>query len=172
VALLVCAIRRTDERAREDRPEAKRFALLAEPAELVAVLGVLVASFLVLVGSAGAVRTVRWHTGARPCGDQVRTGPDPDCSERLSLTVQGDIRYTLKRPYRDGTTHVIFEPLTFISRLAALDPKPRVNLSRYRGVLAPNSSLRAQVTPAERGLPAGIGTAVLAPITRKTPNRR
>jgi hypothetical protein len=42
---------------------------------------------------------------------------------------------------------VIFEPLDFISRLAALVPKPRVNLTRFHGVFAPNSSLRAQVTP-------------------------
>ena len=28
----------------------------------------------------------------------------------------------LKTPYRDGTTHVIFEPLDFIARLAALIP--------------------------------------------------
>jgi hypothetical protein len=26
----------------------------------------------------------------------------------------------LKTPYRDGTTHVIFEPLDFIARLATL----------------------------------------------------
>ena len=35
----------------------------------------------------------------------------------------------LKTPYRDGTTHVIFEPLDFIARLAALVPKRRVNLT-------------------------------------------
>jgi hypothetical protein len=31
--------------------------------------------------------------------------------------------------------------------MAALVPKPRVNLTRFHGVFAPNSSLRAQVTP-------------------------
>jgi len=45
--------------------------------------------------------------------------------QRLSLTAQGKVRYQLKTPYRDGTTHVIFEPLDFIARLAALVPKPR-----------------------------------------------
>ena len=30
---------------------------------------------------------------------------------------------------RDGTTHVIFEPLDFLARLLALVPKPRVNLT-------------------------------------------
>ena len=57
----------------------------------------------------------------------------------------------LKTPYRDGTTHVIFEPLDFIARLAALVPKPRVNLTRFHGVFAPNSKHRARVTPARRG---------------------
>ncbi len=40
----------------------------------------------------------------------------------------GDVRYELKTPYRDGTTHVIFEPLDFIARLVALVAKPRFNL--------------------------------------------
>ena len=71
--------------------------------------------------------------------------------KRLSLTPNGNVRYQLKTPYRDGTTHVIFEPLDFIARLAALVPKPRVNLTRFHGVFAPNSQHRVQVTPAKRG---------------------
>jgi len=43
---------------------------------------------------------------------------------------QGRVRYALKTPYRDGTTHVVFEPLDFIARLAALVPTPRVHLTR------------------------------------------
>ena len=43
------------------------------------------------------------------------------------------------------------EPLDFIARLAALVPRPRVNLTRYHGVLAPNHRWRAAVTPAGRG---------------------
>ncbi len=53
----------------------------------------------------------------------------------MAITTYGKIRYQLKTPYRDGTTHVIFEPLDFIARLAALVPKPRVNLTRFHGVL-------------------------------------
>jgi len=75
----------------------------------------------------------------------------PVAESRLSLTSNGDIRYRLKTPYRDGTTHVIFQPLDFIARLAALVPRPRVNLIRYYGVFAPNSRFRARVTPAGRG---------------------
>ena len=53
----------------------------------------------------------------------------------MAQTNQGNILYTLKTPYRDGTTHIILEPLDFMARLAALVPKPRVNLTRFhRGV--------------------------------------
>jgi predicted small metal-binding protein len=67
------------------------------------------------------------------------------------VTPSGNIRYQLKTPYNDGTTHVIFEPLDFIAKLAALVPKPRVNLTRFHGVFAPNSKYRVEVTPAKRG---------------------
>ena len=70
---------------------------------------------------------------------------------RLSLSSTGKVLYTLKTPYRDGTTQVAFEPVDFIARLAALVPKPRVNLTRYHGVLAPNHRWRGLVTPARRG---------------------
>jgi hypothetical protein len=39
---------------------------------------------------------------------------------RLSLTPQDRMRYTLKTPYRDGTIYVVFAPLDFIARLAAM----------------------------------------------------
>lgn len=48
-------------------------------------------------------------------------------------------------PYRDGTTHVIFEPEDFIARLAALVPKPRAHLTRYHGVFASPSPDRARI---------------------------
>ena len=57
----------------------------------------------------------------------------------------------LKTPYRDGTTHVIFEAVDFIAKLVALIPKPRVILTRFHGVFAPNSKHRVWVTPARRG---------------------
>ncbi len=92
-------------------------------------------------------------------------------TKRLSLTRHGKVRYELKTPYDDGTTHVLFEPLDFISRLAALVPKPRVNLTRYHGVLAPNSKYRARVTPARRGkgkqVSAGDETPQQTPAERR-----
>jgi hypothetical protein len=38
-----------------------------------------------------------------------------------------------------------------MAKLAALVPRPRANLTRYHGVLAPNSKQRIYVTPAKRG---------------------
>ena len=71
------------------------------------------------------------------------TSPARRCrKKRLSLLSDGNVRYELKTPYRDGTTHVIFQPLDFIARLVVLVPKPRVNLARFHGVFAPNSAHR------------------------------
>jgi hypothetical protein len=75
----------------------------------------------------------------------------PVANERLALTASGDVRYTLKRPYRDGTSHIVLEPLDLMGRLAALVPPPRMHLTRYHGVFAPHSRYRAAVTPAHRG---------------------
>jgi hypothetical protein len=69
----------------------------------------------------------------------------------MALTLTGHVRYALKTPYRDGTTHIVLEPLDFMARLAALVPPPRMHLTRYHGVFAPHSKLRAAVTPAHRG---------------------
>jgi hypothetical protein len=57
----------------------------------------------------------------------------------------------LKTPYSDGTTQVIFEPLDFNAKLAALVTKSRVNLFRLHGVFTPNRKHRIDVTPAKRG---------------------
>ena len=38
-------------------------------------------------------------------------------TKRLALTNQGNIRYTLKTPYSDGTTHIVLEPLDFMYRM-------------------------------------------------------
>ena len=110
-------------------------------------------------GGAGQVAGFSLHAGVAARADQrhklerlCRYISRPALSEkRLSLTPNGNVRYQLKTPYRDGTTHVVFEPLDFIARLAALVPKPRVNLTRFHGVFAPNSRYRARVTPARRG---------------------
>lgn len=69
----------------------------------------------------------------------------------LFLLLPRKVRYELKTPYRDGTTHVFFEPVDFIGKLAALVPPPQLNLTRFFGVFAPDINLRAQVTASQRG---------------------
>jgi hypothetical protein len=64
-----------------------------------------------------------------------------------------------------ATAHVVLQPLDFIARLAALVPKPRVNLTRFHGVFVrggppPNSRHRLTITPAlrnkaKKALPTG-----------------
>ena len=44
---------------------------------------------------------------------------------RLSLSSNGKVVYTLKTPYRDGTTQVAFDPVDFMARLAAYEPGGR-----------------------------------------------
>ncbi len=77
---------------------------------------------------------------------------------RLSISPQGRVRYQLKTPWKNGTTHVEFEPVDFIAKLAALVPPPRAHLTRFHGIFAPNARLRAQLTPAGRGRRQGSGT--------------
>jgi hypothetical protein len=65
------------------------------------------------------------------------------------LLPDGRLLYRLKRRWRDGTTHMIFEPLELVEKLAALVPPPRFNLVRYHGILAPSAAWRPLVIPSE-----------------------
>ena len=71
--------------------------------------------------------------------------------QRLSLTDSRKVRYELKTPYSNDTTHVFFCPLDFVSKLAALVPSPKLNLTRFCGVFAPNSHVWPEVTASQRG---------------------
>lgn len=70
--------------------------------------------------------------------------------ERLTCNQNGQVVLTLKTPYRDGTTHIVMSPLEFMQRLAALVPRPRLNLIRFHGVLAPNAKLRPMIIRGNR----------------------
>lgn len=76
--------------------------------------------------------------------------------ERLSANGAGQAVYQLKMPYRDGTTHFVFEPIEFPARLAALVSRPPGNLVRYHGILAPNASIAVWWCRTRRG---GAGAA-------------
>ena len=67
--------------------------------------------------------------------------------QRLSLASNGNVVVALKTPFDDGTSHVVLSPMEFMGRLAALVPKPRVNLTRFHGVFSPRSRLREYAVP-------------------------
>jgi hypothetical protein len=72
--------------------------------------------------------------------------------ERIQVNASGQVQLEVKTPWRDGTTHLVMSPLEFMQLLAALVPRPRLHLTRYHGVLAPNVKLRVRVVP--QGPPA------------------
>ncbi len=71
----------------------------------------------------------------------------PIATKRLSVDDHGRVVYRYRRPFRDGSTHVALEPQDFMARLAALVPRPRLNLTRFHGVFAPNFKHRQKVVP-------------------------
>jgi hypothetical protein len=69
----------------------------------------------------------------------------PVAEDRLSFAPDGSVLLRLKTPWRDGTSHIALEPLELLEKLAALIPRPYVNLIVYHGVLAPNANWRREV---------------------------
>jgi|GEM_PF-639569 len=104
-----------------------------------------------------------------PAGDRARLEHlcryvmrPPIAQDSVSLAPDGRVRLALRRPWRDGTRALLFDPLDFLGRLAALTPKPRVNLLLYHGVFAPHAARpRAAVARAREIAedPAGNGSA-------------
>ena len=71
----------------------------------------------------------------------------PLVDERLAFAGAGKVVYSLKKKFRDGSTHVVLEPHTLIARLAALIPRPFRKLVTYHGVFAPAAGYREHVVP-------------------------
>ena len=69
----------------------------------------------------------------------------PVGEDRLSFGSDGSVLVRLKTPWRDGTSHIALQPLELLEKLAALIPRPYVNLIVYHGVLAPNAEWRREV---------------------------
>ncbi|MBK8974672.1 MAG: transposase [Planctomycetes bacterium] len=94
--------------------------------------------------AATAVESGRREALERLCRYVLRPAIDQD---RLAWTRDGQVVYRFKRPWKDGTNLVVFEPLVLIERLAALVPRPRKNLVTYHGAFAPGASYRDRVVP-------------------------
>ncbi len=77
-----------------------------------------------------------------------RYGARPPFSlERISVLQDARVAYRLRKPRRNGATHLVLTPVHFLARIASLVPPPRFPLLRLSGVLAPRSSWRAAVVP-------------------------
>jgi hypothetical protein len=55
----------------------------------------------------------------------------PLAEDRLRRLADGRVRVALKRPWSDGTTHLLFEPVEFLEKLAALTPRPALPETRW-----------------------------------------
>ena len=62
--------------------------------------------------------------------------------ERLEEVADGDLLYTFKRPWSDGTIGLKLSPLERLEKLAVLVRLPRLHLVRDGGCLAPHRPRR------------------------------
>src|SRR6266404_4818759 len=84
----------------------------------------------------------------------------PIAMERLEPLADGRLLYRFKRPWRDGTTHVVFEPLELLEKFVAIIPAPKAHLVRYSGILGPAAKWRALIVPAGS---TGVSATMLDP---------
>lgn len=77
----------------------------------------------------------------------------PVAYDRIHWTGDGQVLVDLRHRWADGTTHLVFDPIELMERLAALTPRPRINLVLYYGVLGARAVWRSRLGAAER--PAG-----------------
>ena len=78
----------------------------------------------------------------------------PMSNGRLSLLPDGRLLYRLKRRWSDGTTHIIYEPMELMERLAALVPPPA---ETFRPSIVPKDI--TTTAPPSPGCPAIIETS-------------
>jgi hypothetical protein len=78
-------------------------------------------------------------------------------ADRLHLTADGQVVLDLRHRWADGTTQLLFEPVELLERLAALTPRPRINLLLYYGVLGSRSAWRSRLRAREPETPIVAG---------------
>src|SRR5439155_103183 len=87
--------------------------------------------------------SLEFHAAEPPSDEEVA---------RLLATIYRRVQRLLARlvlapltsEWHDGTTHLLFTPVELLEKLAALTPRPRVNLVLYHGILAPRARARAR----------------------------
>lgn len=119
----------------------------------------------------GRLRSARGHAGAgrcpRACGPALSVCPAPTAGAgpaRVHGRRPGPLQLT--RPWADGTTHLLLDPIELLERLAVLVPRPRINLILYYGVLGARAAWRPLIVPngeSAEALSAGTGTGESMP---------
>lgn len=103
----------------------------------------------------GLARLARYLT--RPPIDPSALEPAPG----------GKIRYRLKRPFADGTTHVEFSSQELMEKLVAMVPDGPSQRLAFHGVLAPAAAQRCKIVPGQLELiprsPAARGGSSTSP---------
>jgi hypothetical protein len=84
----------------------------------------------------------------------------PVALSRLSRLADGRVGYRLRKPRKNGATHLVMTPVELLAKIASVVPPPKRPLLRLSGVLGPGSSWRASVVP-HRGLRCAHGTPAL-----------
>jgi hypothetical protein len=115
---------------------------------------------------------------AVPAGDRERLEHlcryvlrPPIAQDALKLTADGKVLLKMRRAWHDGTRAILFEPHELIERLAALVPKPRINLLLYHGVLGPSARLRSSAVAGARALPPPRAIPEISPAKDRVPPR-
>jgi hypothetical protein len=95
----------------------------------------------------------------------------PVAQDALELTPDGKVLLRLRRPWRDGTRAIRFEPSELLEKLAVVIPRPRINLLIYHGAFAPRGRCHSGPVVVE-GAPSPVpadSSASLAPGAEATP---
>ena len=84
---------------------------------------------------------------------------------RLSELPDGRFSYDMKRALPDGRRHLVMTGVELLKKLVPLVPPTYANLTRFHGVFAPTSRLRAKVVPPPPVLSCSSATPVPAQAT-------
>ena len=71
----------------------------------------------------------------------------PLAVSRLRELPDGRLVYRMKRKAANGANELVLQPIELLRKLVALVPPPRVHLTRFHGVFAPNAGARKRVVP-------------------------
>jgi hypothetical protein len=99
----------------------------------------------------------------------------PVAHHRIRLTEQGQVLLDLRHRWADGTSHLLFDPVERLERLAVLTPRPRINLVLYYGVLGARSAWRSRLGDRDASPPAQASVESEArpePAVSAQPSRR